>query len=1183
MITTNDALERVLRRCGDDLFRLAVLLAPDAARADAALQQAVRQLAAAPPPSIDERSLVTALLAATQLPRARGLPAWARAAAGDDGRLLARMAQLPVSQRLALGLASLRSFEGIFATAGTEGTEGEEAPSVAAGEADAAASRSSLSVSSVAADRQAALVALAAFALPQGETMPPLTGEAVPEDCRPARAALVRGDSAAHDDPAIRGHLALCAECRGVAQAWRQAETRVDEVLRAVLRDVQPPPGFAAHLRAAAGQQTQRRVLPIGPLVLRALVPLAVVLAILALVWPRGTQTPAAGETSGEMVAPHTLVERARQQLYAAPDDGGGEVWRGRYSARWYFGDDSYADLAGTLWLDAERGRHRLELVHEAGGGPFEFQLGNGRDTLWYSAEPRYAATIYPQIAERFANRAQLDLARTEQQEMLAARLGAGAWGLPAAYLRQAAAADDLRSWGRHTADDGAELAVLSFRGWSALAPPASGPADDELTLLLSIDTRSGALYEIRELIGPDAGEQTGRTVWRYLGGEWLERGAESEAAFEPSRLLRARGGYAQLTGGPAAPELPLVPLRATLPLAEGLAPRGGLVLAPADTPPGITSAALIGAEGRNIYGATLMYLGEGRRLAIRPLAGGLDDGLVPVSPDTEEWIFSNDPAVRDANLTSSVPVRVAWPRSAGETGLPDTTARVRPAPVQRYDALLNASFPQNGERYLALVSAQGFSREELLEVIRTLGPLSPEAVRRQTPLFVGRQYDDPEAFNALLDALADVPLPEEGQVLYTVQRTYARQAPAADALRDPYHLPLYAGIPETLLIESWTRVLDGDVEVASVVRDEGGTVHVRSYGGPDGFWTHDVPRGEVFIDPAVGYRETPAYQGTSLARQLLVCGAVTAEVERGEQVIMRSEHDWQTGSCAMPYYADLVERQRTVVFQRSDGGVIYSFASNSFHIETVPFLADIPGIDMNFRVWLGEDGRLARTEVRVMQPSITSPPVTVERWELLRQETKPAAEVPAAVFQRNPPAAIIRFRSGGGGQDFPMGQVDVNPSQARVLLGGPLFDLVAPLEATDNMSATLKWIKLSPFDPDGVYSSYGRSGDTFADALLYGAALRFDYLIEDERPGAGFSLSIYQGRAERFGQFLRARARWLASEPTTVTIDGRELQGWVVTTFDSRKWLLVENEGILLAMPANGPEQALVERLVQR
>jgi hypothetical protein len=1166
MITTNDALEGVLRRCGDDLFRLAVLLASDTSRAIAALQRAVRQLAATSLASIDEHNLVEALLAAVvELPRARGLPPWVHAAAGDDRRLLVHLAQLPVRQRLALGLDSLRSFEGVFATEGAEDTEESDAAAMAAGDAaamaaNAASSSTLLSASSVADERRAALLVLAPFALPPGQELPALMGDVVPEGCRPARAALLQGDSAAHADPAIRGHLALCAECRSVAHSWRLVETRVDEVLRAVLRDVQPLPGFAEQLRAVVSRQPQRRVLRLGPLALRALLPLAVVLTIGALVWPRGTQSLTTGETGVESIAPHTLIERARQQLYTAPPNAGDDVWRGRYSARWYFGDESYADLAGSLWLDAERGRHRLELVHEAGGGPFEFQLGDGRDTLWYTAEPRYAATIYPQIAERFATRVQLDLARTEQQEMLAARLDAGAWGLPAAYLRQAAAADDLQSWGRRTADDGTQLTVLSFRGWSALGPPETGETAETITVLLSVDGASGMLHEIRELIGPDVGEQTGRTVWRYLGGEWIARGAASDTAFDERPLLRARGGYAQRTGGPAAPELPLVPMRATLPLVEGLTPIGGLVLAPADAPPGITSAALIGTEGRNIYGATLLYWGEGRRLAIRLLPGrAANDALVPSTATTDEWVLG-------ARAT-----------------LADATARVRSGPLRSMDTLLNGTAADNGARYELLISAQGFSRDELRDVLLTIEPLSPEAVRRQTPLFVGHQYDDPEAFNALLDALADVPLPEGGQIRYTVERTYARQAPVADALRDPYHLPLYAGLPETLLIESWTRVVNGDVEVASVVRDEGGTVYRHSYTGPDGFWTHDIPRGEVYVDAATTFRVTPPSQGVSLARQLLVCGATMAEVDGGERVVMRSEGDWQNSSCVMPYYAELVERQRAVMFQRSDGGVIYSFATNHFDAETLPFLADIPVAEMNFRAWLGEDGRLARTEVRVMPPNMSRPPTIVERWELVRHETLSAARVPAQVFRREPPPAITRFRSDGDGQDFTFGEVEVNPSQARVLLDAPLFEFAAPAEATEAVSVTLRSIKRSSFDPDSIYSSYVHSGDVFGDALIYGAALWFDYLLDDDSPGVGTNVSLYQGRADHFGQFLRARARWLASEPATVTINGREIQAWSVTTFDGRRWLIVENEGILLALPRTVVERALLARLVQR
>jgi hypothetical protein len=887
----------------------------------------------------------------------------------------------------------------------------------------------------------------------------------------------------------------------------------------------------------------------------RALVPALVLLAIVALVWPRGTAEPqgaAPVETTG--VAPSTLVDRALEQLYAAPAGLGGAVWQARYAMRWYFGDESFADLEGTLWLDPEGGRHRMQLVHEAGGGPFELQLGDGRDTLWYAVEPRYAASIYPQIEGRFSPRVRLELAREEQQEMLAARLGAGAWALPADYLRQASEADDLRSWGRRSAEDGAELAVISFQGRSALAPP-NGTEDDDITVLLSIDIGSGSLYEVRELVGPDAGEQTGRTVWRFLGGERLPRGQESEAAFDLRQAVRARDSYALVPGGPAMPELPMIPASATLPLARGLDALGPPLLAPRDAPPGMTSGALISAEGRTIDGATLLYLGEGRRLAIRalPLLTVTDTALSLRLPRAEVVALDDGAA------------------------LPEATVRMQPGPARRYDMALDAVSPATGSRFQALISAQGFSREELLALLPTVAPLSLEAVRRQSALFVGAQYRDREAFDALLAALAEVSPPDQGQVRYTMERSYARQALVADTLRDPYHLPPYEGRPETLVTETWVRSSSDGVETATVVRGEDGTVFERGYTGPSGGWTQNLARGEVMVYPA-SRGAAPRAPAEVTARQLLVCGAVMVEAGGGKRALMLSETGWRRESCALPGYIGRDQVQSTLMFQRSDGGVVYTYQTAVAGGESTPFLADLPNGDLTLVAWPGANRRLARTEVQLAR-SGTAPAAMVERWELVREELLPAGRVPPDVFRRAVPPAFVRIRAGSA-ERAAIQLVDIDRTQARALLGGAVFD-IGPVAADGEPQASLARIALSTYDADGFYGEYIAADNPFEGALYHGVALRFEYALGGR--GVGPGLRLYQGRADRFGRYLRSRARWMSSAPLTMEVGGRELQGWRVTTFDGREWALVESEGVLLALPLSDPQSdELFRRLVE-
>jgi hypothetical protein len=958
-------------------------------------------------------------------------------------------------------------------------------------------------------------------------------GDAVPEEHRAARAALALGDGSAHADPIIRGHLALCEECRAAASGWRELTLRTEETLRAVLREVSAPPGMTGQLVAALRREprpTLRGALT-SPWALRALVPLAVLLVIGALVWPRPVAEPR-GMATEEAVAVDeaTLARRALERLYTAPAGGG--VWQGRYAMRWYFADASYADLEGQLWLDGERGRHRVQLVHEDGGGPFELQLGDGDGALWYSAEGRYAASIYPQLAERWAQKVELRLTPDEQEAMLRARLASGAWDLAGAYLRQAVQAGDLRSWGRRTAGDGADLAVVSFSGASALGRPAG--TSDRVTVLLSIDTSSGALYEVRELVGPDSGEQTGRTVWRFLGGERLGRAADIEEAFG-RRGAFASGNFAIRPAGAAAPELPTVPGEAVTPLARALRFQQQQPVIPAEAPPGATAAALVSGEGGRSPGWTIVYLGPGRRMVISTIL-----------PTTS----SGAPFLRTVETE--------------EVQLGSATALLQPGPVQRYEAFFGDVQDEYGVVYQAHVSSQGFSRDELLDVLRGLAPLSIEAVRSQSTLFLEPHADDPAAFSALLDALALAPAPPAGSVNYSVARVFVRQATDADPLRDPYHRPPYGGRPETVTVETWTRAAGRGHEMVSVTHGPDGAVYERRYTGPDGGWAQDVSRGEVvvFDDPAKGW---PQSRGAQVAEQLLACGGVLTELPDGDRAVIFTELDWRRGSCALPEYPIMAEIQ-SVTYTR-DGDVDSAF------------VADLPDGALTTLVALGPDGRVTRSEVYAGERAEAPREVQVERWEQVSERVVPAERVPAEVFNPEPPAAFMRLAVGQGGEQpvFILAPIDL--AQVRGVLGGTLLT-VAP-EASDDTAGIgqvgLTGAVMSRFDPDGLYTHIQRFADPFEGALNYGVAVRLEFELEGDAVGQRLWRPLYQGRADRFGAYLRAQARWRASEPFEVAVDGEPVPGWKVTTFDGRAWLIADVDGLTVAMPLDTPEQLVL------
>jgi hypothetical protein len=1142
MTTTIDrSLDQALQRYGDDLYRLAVLLALDTSKASTALERAARL--ATTRGVFDERALVEALVAALppERPAPRRLPGWARTALPMDERLLAALLALPRPQRLALGLGVLRSFEAL------NGEQLTPAP-------EQASASGLITRESLAADRREALLTLAPAAYP-GHRLPPMVGEAVPEACRPARTALLNGDAALLDEPAVRGHLALCAECRAAAAAWRTIGTRVEEVLRAVLREVRVPPGLEGQLLAAAS--AKRGGLLQRAWMWRALVPAAVLLAIVAVVLPRPTELTPPALTAA--ASPVELVRQARDRLYTLPSGDG--IWQARYAMRWVFADASYAMLEGSLWLDGEQRRHRIQLVHQDGGGPFEIQVGDGERRLWYSVDSRYATSLNPQIAGRWPGRVQLEVPADEQERMLAARIASGAWDLPDAYLRQAEEADELQSWGRSTAEDGAELAVVSFRGTSPLAQPAGAErSDPQVTVLLSLGVADGTLYEVRELIGSEEGEQAGRTVWRYLGGEWLERSPSAEAVFDVRRTLPRASSFAILPAGAVAPELPTVPAETLRSPAQAVVNGSFLpLLAPSEMPPGTERAALL-LESGDIR-PTILYFGRGRLLTISTLPPGDPLGRMPPSTRaTEGWVLSDDAPIASAAI------------------------RMQPGPARRYEAIMASGGQEHDETYLARISAQGFGYEELTRLLRTIAPLNIDSVRRQAPLFIGREGQDPAALDALLGALAEPPPPPEGSVRRTIARVYSRQLAGADALADPYHLPPYGGRPDTMQVETWTRAArtvgegaEGQplVERATLMRGRGGVIFDRTYAGPRGSWTYDAARGEAFeFGDSVEYPSTADGVRYALV-QMLACGGGEMSRQGGERAVVLTELDWRRESCVLPHYTGFYELQSRLLLIQQNGGVNVTYVTglSTGAMDGRPYLADVTGDRLTIVVSLTDEGRLARYEVYA--GGTRSPRETlVERWELVSDEVLPAERVPAGVFVAQSPAAFVKWRFGAA-DAAPVELVSLDITQARGILGGAVYALPDEPRGGSGArpAAELTDISVSQRDPDVAYGSFLAYPDPFQGALYHGVALRFSLTFSDAG-GAVSEVFVYQGRAERFGAYLRARARWMASESTRLNLGGESVDGWLVTTLDGRRWAIAERGGLLVVVPADTPAQ---------
>ncbi|MBK9715354.1 MAG: hypothetical protein IPO81_29305 [Kouleothrix sp.] len=1101
-------LERTLLRAGDDLYRLALLLAPSPAAAAHALLAATRRLAAADA-GASEPALLAALRAALPPDRRfwplRRRPAWARPAANHpQPQLLRALAALPQPQRLLLGLTLLRGFE-----------PAQAAPLLG------------LDEPTVRVQLRATLLALAPAVSPV-LPLPTLDPTQAPPDCQPTRTALASDAPALHEDPTIRGHLALCSACRAADQAWAALAATVDQTLRGALRDRRVPPDLTAQLQAAtrpSAAPAERRRLD-DPRVRIALVIVPVLALIAVLVAPRGAPTPP-GSTGGAPTIPvsdpQALVRRAAGQLYAPPSGEG--TWHSRYAIQLVFPNHSSAPVVADLWIDPAAGRYRAQLVHRDGGGPYELGLADGTGSAWYAVSDSYAPTLYPMAANGQLKRVQFQATPEQQRALLAAQLQAGAWSIAASYLRQAAQAE-LHTWGRQPDADGRMLTLLSFRGASPLGLPPDAPsAAEPLTILLAIDPADGRLREVRELAGAAEGEQTARTTWRALDEEWL---AEPAAA-DTFNLRRAWNGVGNFDERDRLvdPAFPLLDVRFVVPPAQALQYNVSGLWMPATAPPGATAAILVdrafGSPETQGYvdptNLTLLYAAGDRRLAIR--------------------------TVHDSTISL---------RGGESIELSGRQFTLLPGPAQSYQAQALQQLPWESEPVRSEISASGYSRAELLGVLRTLGPPTLEIYRGQATLFADRRPHD-AAFEALLGALAPPPAPLDGGARHFVERVFKRQAKLPDLWRDPYHIPPYGGWPEQWTQDNWSRgsVLSGTLEASSVTTGAAGKVIASQYRGLEESWDYNAPSSRVyrFSTRALGLAgQTNEEQGTVL-RMIGCGGAVLQAGAGGARSIVLSEPQWSRRSCQNPIYPELLRGQIT---NGAPVGVT----------DQAPYLNELDGSPLTTVIDLGAAGRPVRTQVWSGLPGSGT---LLESWELVSEELVPPERVPAAAFEATPPEATVRFTEPNLliAERRPLETIGI--TEALSLATSPLFGLpAAPGAAPGEATLSLDQITTGPPPDDPHVHWYSDQDSVFEHALWDGYALRLSYTLR--QGDAAQTVQLYQGQAGALGAYLRDQARWSRSAPESAQVGDRKIDGWRVGARGlSAEWLIFEVDGTLIAL----------------
>jgi hypothetical protein len=578
----------------------------------------------------------------------------------------------------------------------------------------------------------------------------------------------------------------------------------------------------------------------------------------------------------------------------------------------------------------------------------------------------------------------------------------------------------------------------------------------------------------------------------------------------------------------------------------------------PASPSPGASSALLINhnpsapIRGNQYYDAstrlTFIYLGTGRRLEISTM------------PDA------------------------AAPLYGGEVvSLNQRQAIILPHNGQVYQAQINHNLGNTFDNavYTTQVAAFGYSRAELLEVLRTLDSPTLASYVAQARLFADPGQHDPAVFDALLTALAPpaAGIPTKGGTTrHFVERVYKRQDLQLDRLADPYHRPRYSGWPEQVIQDNWARGEDNPktVERAAGTKGVDGTIYGRQYLGQTQVWYYDAlaSRVEVYSGASIG-QDQRANEDQALLVQMIACGGSALQTSaNGMRTIVLTEQNWRTGgSCMHPEYSQFFDAQN-------------SNDPNS-DLDQTPYLADRTEAELTTLVGLNADGRDVKIQTWAGRPETGT---LLQSWELVSDEALPAERVPAATFDATPPDALQRFMYLNNQPARPA-PYSVTITQALDLAQTPLFELsstsaVSKTSAITNTNALtltttpplLNSITAGP-PPNAPGSRWNVTDqNVFEQALADGYAIRFTYTLT-AADGGTQSHNLYEWSAKTLGAYLRASAEWKISGGSTFQIGGGPVSGWRVTERSGgAEWLLFELDGTLIA--AQSPSVELIDAL---
>jgi hypothetical protein len=1057
-------LETIFTAHGDALYQAALLLEPQERAAVRLLHALAADLVAHPPLTPPNDVALVARLVVLAQTRAAKRKRQPRSPA--ETPVLRSLHSQPIAPRMALSLHLLFGYE----------------PARIA-EALAVAPR------------------LAAQLLEQAmRAIAPVVGSDIPdrvsgEHCPAVRVALIDPTSRERQSGAVRSHLATCSACRAFDQRWHEVAQAVETVLRQELRPRQLPRDLYAKL-VSYGAPRSRDWRPY-----RLVIPLAVVLVLIAaLVLPGFTQrSVTVVDRSSDPVAvdPSALIAQALE-LHTQPPQTGPAIWRVRFETLWYFDERTFAPLHADLWLDRNNpARHRAQITHRDGGAPYELQLGNGTDRLYYGLDASYAPVIYSGLNTRaLAERPRLSTANAPPAEQAAAlreRLTVGPWGIAPFYLTQAHTATDLRVLGRQR-DGDRTVQIVSFAAISPLAIPSDPP--ERVTVLLALDSVDGRLRRATELLGPAGGTQVSRVTWNLIEEEQFAGDQPEQRAFSIDRAWNGLGDFGTVPLQPLAdPALPFLSQALVLDPAWLIGQSVLPVWMPGTSPPDTDRAYFFADQPPNfttqmpveLEPQTLIYLGPERRLSIRygrnqPLDGEqIDLGLWEVTLRAEP-----------GNLFR---------------------AFVRGRPAVTGNPMADLRLTQ------LFIEAQGYDRDTLLALITDLQPLTIDLLLAQDAVFAPATRLDRASRTTLLQLLGAVSRIPVGEATYWRWRVSQYQPPAALPPSDPYSPHPLSNRPAVDLLEAWLGNApdEGMIRVIRQPAQPGDSGPTLQYTSNLRNWFYDGYTDSALISTFV----VDAALVPRLPRPFHL--AFDPITEPGWTSTLRTEAD---GSQTLT--AQIAIRDASSYFYRT-----------TLDADNPQSLVDV-AIEQ-IRLELRLESRQTLRTVTVFGVSAGGEQVLLAAYELEEQAEVLLAELPEVLLSElPPPSSLVRNFDGLPMPDAPIERTDI--SAVLPTAPFPIYLLPSSVAEAREIESNFQVIGL------GYRFPFNRGGDELRDLLEAGLAARVTYVLPPTETETSEAIRILHGPADPIRAFLRSTNLpfWRDPQPLTIRVAGRNVTGWV-------------------------------------